>query len=70
MRIPIILFAPPASNYAFHQRVPSDLQVIIGRKVIKQTRRTANVASARLRASVCPAICRSSSAARSSNKHV
>ncbi|WP_428849169.1 hypothetical protein [Xanthomonas arboricola] len=32
--------------------MPSDLQVIIGRKVIKQTRRTANVASARLRAVV------------------
>ncbi|WP_330218866.1 MULTISPECIES: hypothetical protein [Xanthomonas] len=32
--------------------MPSDLQVIIGCKVIKQTRRTANAASARLRAVV------------------
>ncbi|WP_308669987.1 DUF6538 domain-containing protein [Xanthomonas arboricola] len=52
MRIPHHLIRTPSGTYAFRQSVPSDLQVVIGRKLIKQTFRTANLASARLRAIV------------------
>lgn len=52
MRIPYHLIRTLSGTYAFRQRVPSDLHVVFGRKVIKQTLRTANVASARLRAIV------------------
>jgi len=49
MRIPI---RTPSGTYAFRQRVLSDLQIIIGRKLIKKTLRTSNLASAGLRAIV------------------
>ncbi|XGB23559.1 site-specific integrase [Streptomyces sp. II-2-2-2] len=52
MRIPHHLIRTPSGTYAFRQRVPSDLHVVIGRKLIKQTLRTTNLASARLRAIV------------------
>lgn len=52
MRIPHHLIRNPSGTYAFRQRVPSDLQSVLGRKLIKQTLRTANPASARLRAIV------------------
>jgi len=42
MRIPYYLIRAPSGTYAFRQRVPSDLQVVIGRKLIKQSLRTAN----------------------------
>ncbi|WP_312329032.1 DUF6538 domain-containing protein [Stenotrophomonas sp.] len=52
MRIPHHLIRNPSGIYAFRQRVPSDLQSVLGRKFIKQTLRTSNLASARLRAIV------------------
>lgn len=52
MRIPHHLIRNPSGTYAFRQRVPSDLQSVLGRKLIKQTLRTSNLASARLRAIV------------------
>ncbi|MEL3954929.1 site-specific integrase [Stenotrophomonas bentonitica] len=52
MRIPHHLIRTASGTYAFRQRVPSDLHVVIGRKLIKQTLRTSNLASARLRAIV------------------
>jgi len=36
MRIPHHLIRTTSGTYAFRQRVPSDLQVVIGRKLIKQ----------------------------------
>jgi uncharacterized protein (DUF1778 family) len=52
MRIPHHLIRTPSGTYAFRQRVPSDLQAVTGCKLFKQTLRTANLASARLRAIV------------------
>lgn len=49
MRIPHHLIRNPSGIYAFRQRVPSDLQSVLGRKFIKQPLRTLNLASARLR---------------------
>jgi len=40
MRIPHHLIRTPSGTYAFRQRVPNDLQAVIGRKLIKQTLRT------------------------------
>jgi hypothetical protein len=56
MRIPHHLIRTPSGTYAFRQRVPNDLQAVIGRKLIKQTLRTANLASARLRAIVLASV--------------
>lgn len=52
MRIPHHLIRTASGTYAFRQRVTNDLQVVIGRKLIKRTLRTSNRASARLRAIV------------------
>lgn len=52
MRIPHHLIRNPSGTYAFRQRVPSDLQSVLGLRLIKQTLRTSNLASARLRAIV------------------
>lgn len=56
MRIPNYLTRSPASGrWSFRQRVPSDLQNVLDRRVIKRTLRTGDLPEARLRAVVLAA---------------
>lgn len=50
MRIPHHLVRSPSGLWSFRQRVPTDLQAMIGRRVFKRTLRTSELAVAQLRA--------------------
>ncbi|WP_425522246.1 DUF6538 domain-containing protein, partial [Xanthomonas citri] len=50
MRIPHHLVRSSSGHWSFRQRVPIDLQSVLGRKVIKHTLHTKELPSARLRA--------------------
>ncbi|WP_333909491.1 DUF6538 domain-containing protein [Pseudoxanthomonas sp. JBR18] len=50
MRIPHHLIRSSSGHCSFRQRVPIDLQSVLGRKVIKHTLHTKELPSARLRA--------------------
>ncbi len=50
MRIPHHLTCSPTGLWAFRQRVPTDLQGLVGRRVFKRTLRTRDLPTARLRA--------------------
>ncbi|KFA31250.1 site-specific integrase [Xanthomonas vasicola] len=50
MRIPHHLVRSSSGHWSFRQRVPTDLQKVLGRKVIKHTLHTKELPSARLRA--------------------
>ncbi|MBH1469083.1 site-specific integrase [Stenotrophomonas maltophilia] len=50
MRIPHHLTRSPTGLWAFRQRVPTDLQGLVGRRVFKRTLRTRDLPTARLRA--------------------
>ena len=50
MRIPHHLVRSPTGVWSFRQRVPTDLQATLGRRIFKKTLRTAELSEARLRA--------------------
>lgn len=50
MRIPHHLVRSPSGLWSFRQRVPTDLQAMIGRRIFKRTLRTSELAVAQLRA--------------------
>lgn len=50
MRIPHHLVRAPSGLWSFRQRVPTDLQAIVGRRIFKRTLRTSELAVAQLRA--------------------
>ena len=50
MRIPHHLTRSPTGLWAFRQRVPTDLQGVVSRRVFKRTLRTRDLPTARLRA--------------------
>ncbi|MBW8852623.1 MAG: tyrosine-type recombinase/integrase [Xanthomonadales bacterium] len=50
MRIPHHLVRSPTGVWSFRQRVPTDLQTTLGRRIFKKTLRTAELSEARLRA--------------------
>ncbi len=50
MRIPHHLVRAPSGLWFFRQRVPTDLQAIVGRRIFKRTLRTSELAVAQLRA--------------------
>ena len=50
MRIPHHLVRSPSGLWSFRQRVPTDLQAIVGRRIFKRTLRTSELAVAQLRA--------------------
>jgi hypothetical protein len=50
MRIPHHLIRAPSGLWSFRQRVPIDLQGLVGRRIFKRTPRTSELAVAQLRA--------------------
>lgn len=50
MRIPHHLLRSPSGCWAFRQRVPADLQGILGCRLLKRSLRTADLPEARVRA--------------------
>lgn len=52
MRIPHHLVRSPSGLWSFRQRVPTDLQDLVGRRLLKRTLRTNDLSEARLRALV------------------
>ncbi|WP_242629002.1 DUF6538 domain-containing protein [Xanthomonas oryzae] len=50
MRIPHHLVRAPSGLWSFRQRVPTDLQALIGKRILKRTLRTFELSVAQLRA--------------------
>jgi integrase len=50
MRIPHHLTRAPSGRWSFRQRVPADLQAVLGRRLLKRTLQTSDLSEARLRA--------------------